>query len=303
VPYRERFDCLWCGRAHAVRGRDDLEGWASLCPRCIGRAGENGFLRARLRAALAERSGSTAAAAGEPAVAVDPWPESPLHDVDDYYRRTGRYSSGPIADGAWLMELDSVTTWIDALRLGGVVVELGAGTGWWSPLLAAAAELWVYDPRDEALERVRSRLVAHGLRAHLHRRDLDGPADRTVDAVFTAFALGAAADAASRSRRLEAIAGWLRPGGSFVLVEAGPGSGSAGAGTAGPDGPLRTTDEADLRAILDRHGFALTAVAPAGRALIAGRAEAILSGIRSGASSDSSDADRGVAHAMGRSRR
>ena len=56
VPFRASFSCLWCGTAHTVRSPDDLEGWAQLCPDCVGKAGDNGFLRFRLRQALTERS-------------------------------------------------------------------------------------------------------------------------------------------------------------------------------------------------------------------------------------------------------
>src|SRR3954451_5337500 len=55
MPFRTTFDCLWCGRPHTVRDATDVEGWAQLCPDCIGRAGDNSFLRYRLKAALAER--------------------------------------------------------------------------------------------------------------------------------------------------------------------------------------------------------------------------------------------------------
>lgn len=56
MPFRPRFDCLWCGTHHETRGRADLEGWAQLCPTCVGRAGDNEFLRFRLRRALEERA-------------------------------------------------------------------------------------------------------------------------------------------------------------------------------------------------------------------------------------------------------
>jgi hypothetical protein len=59
VPFRASFDCLWCGRASTGR-EDDLGGWAQLCSDCLGRAGDNAFLRTRLRAALAERAGAEA---------------------------------------------------------------------------------------------------------------------------------------------------------------------------------------------------------------------------------------------------
>ena len=56
MPFRSAFDCLWCGQRHLTRASTDLEGWAQLCPTCIGRAGDNEFLRYRLRRALEERS-------------------------------------------------------------------------------------------------------------------------------------------------------------------------------------------------------------------------------------------------------
>lgn len=56
MPYRATFDCLWCGTAHETRDPDALEGWAQLCPACVGRAGDNEFLRFRLKRAIEERA-------------------------------------------------------------------------------------------------------------------------------------------------------------------------------------------------------------------------------------------------------
>jgi hypothetical protein len=56
MPFRSAFDCLWCGTHHATRAPTDLEGWAQLCPDCVARAGDNEFLRYRLREALDERA-------------------------------------------------------------------------------------------------------------------------------------------------------------------------------------------------------------------------------------------------------
>ncbi len=58
MPFRATFQCLWCGRPHQTRGPTDLEGWAQLCPDCLGRVGENAFLRFLLKRALAERAQS-----------------------------------------------------------------------------------------------------------------------------------------------------------------------------------------------------------------------------------------------------
>ena len=48
MPFKATFACLWCGTTHATRSADDLEGWAQLCPDCLGKAGDNEFLRFRL---------------------------------------------------------------------------------------------------------------------------------------------------------------------------------------------------------------------------------------------------------------
>ena len=58
-------------------------------------------------------------------------------EYDDWYLRRGRYERGPIHDAAWNAELDTAGRWLDELPLRGRIVELAAGTGWWSPLLAS----------------------------------------------------------------------------------------------------------------------------------------------------------------------
>jgi hypothetical protein len=84
VPFRASFDCLWCGASHTCRGADDLEGWAQLCPDCVGKAGDNGFLRFRLHQALTERSrgGATAAAVTPGTTVASAAPTVAPPDVD-----------------------------------------------------------------------------------------------------------------------------------------------------------------------------------------------------------------------------
>jgi SAM-dependent methyltransferase len=250
MPYRATFDCLWCGAAHTSRSADDLEGWAQLCPDCVGKAGENGFLRFRLRQALAERSGavgiakpppsggSPAPVAPAPAAAATttvPAPddlveyyEARAPEYDDWYLRRGRYARGAIHDAAWHAELDSAGRWLDALPWRGEIVELAAGTGWWSPLLASKGELSLYDAAPAPLERARERLVAHRLRAHLHVRDAWAEPDRMVDGVFAGFWLSHV----ERDRLdefLVLVRRWLKPGGRFAFIDslADPASGAA----------------------------------------------------------------------------
>jgi protein-L-isoaspartate O-methyltransferase len=229
MAFRASFDCLWCGAHHEVRGPDDLEGFAQLCPSCLGRAGENGFLRARLKGALAERA--AVAAVGPPAereasaVEADLGAEMVAYyaarapEYDDWYLRRGRYEHGPVHDVAWAAELDEATRWVDGLPLGGEIVELAAGTGWWSPLLASKArELSLYDAAEPPLDRARDRLLAHRLRAHIHVRDAWTEPDRQVDVLFTGFWLSHVP-----RPRLGSFLGlarrWLQKGGRFVFID------------------------------------------------------------------------------------
>ena len=43
MPGKATFACLWGGTTHTTRTADDLEGWAQLCPECLGKAGDNGW--------------------------------------------------------------------------------------------------------------------------------------------------------------------------------------------------------------------------------------------------------------------
>lgn len=227
MPFRASFDCLWCGTPWTTRGPDDLEGYAQLCPDCVGRAGENDFLRFRLKAAIEERARETTSAAVASGEAGDPdglaaemvaYYVARAGEYDDWYLRRGRYAHGPVHDTAWNAELDVATLWLDGLPLSGEIVELAAGTGWWSPLLASKGELSIYDVAEAALDRARERLVAHGLRAHIHVRDAWSEPDRLVDAVFAGFWLSHV----QRDRLVSFVAlvrRWLKPGGTFAFID------------------------------------------------------------------------------------
>ncbi len=246
-----RFSCLWCGRAWETRGPDDLEGWAQLCPDCVGAAGDDGFRRMRLRTGLAERAAAARAqtrapvprpvdrrAAGAGGQAPDGHADADAMlayyraraaTYDDWYLRRGDYAHGAIDDLAWTMDLDAATLWLDGLPLAGEIVELAAGTGWWSPLLAGKGELWCYDAVPETLDLARRRLLAHGLRAHLHERDAWAEPDRQVDAVFCGFWLSHV-PRARLAEFLQLVARWLKPGGTFAFIDSrrDPASGASG---------------------------------------------------------------------------
>ncbi|HEV7811049.1 MAG TPA: class I SAM-dependent methyltransferase [Candidatus Limnocylindrales bacterium] len=262
------FACLWCGRSWTVRSPDDLEGFARLCPDCLGKAGDNPFLRFRLRAALEARAASTSAAAvagpAPSASAAEPPPprgtlnrdliayyDARAPEYDDWYLRRGRYARGPIHDAAWNAELDAAGRWLDTLPMSGRIVELAAGTGWWSTLLVGKGELWMYDAAEAPLERARERLVAHGLRAHLHVRDAWAEPDGDpAGALFLGFWLSHV----ERQRTVEflSLAGrWLAPGGRIALIDSLPDPQSGAADHEAP------TDDRAVRRLADGREFTI----------------------------------------------
>jgi demethylmenaquinone methyltransferase/2-methoxy-6-polyprenyl-1,4-benzoquinol methylase len=291
MPFRQRFDCLWCGRAWEASGPDDLAGWAHLCVDCLGRAGDNPFLAFRVRSGLRDRAGGSTGGVpdpGAPVLVPEPpgsTPEPPgsvpqppgsaparpgsapqPHDkqlrayyaarapeYDDWYLRRGRYSRGPVVDLAWQYDLDAATQWLDGLPLRGEILELAAGTGWWSPLLAQKGQLSITDVNEEPLELARSRLVAHGLRAHLHVRDAWAEPDRPVDALFCAFWLSHV----PRERLgdfLRIARAWLAPGGTFAFIDSRPDPQSGAVDQAPP------ADDLSLRRLADGREFLIPKV-------------------------------------------
>ena len=279
MPFRATFDCLWCGTAHTSRGPDDLEGWAQLCPDCVGKAGDNGFLRFRLHQALTERAAARPSPATEllrrrhrcrrsrrsPIATAAPPERDPSTDMlayyearapeyDDWYLRRGRYERGPVHDAAWNAELDVAGRWLDELPIHGEIVELAAGTGWWSPLLASKGELSMYDAAAAPLDRARERLVAHRLRAHLHVRDAWAEPDRQVDAVFTGFWLSHVPRRPARRVPRASSRRWLRPGGTFAFIDSLPDPQSSAADHPAP------ADDASVRRLDDGREFTIVKV-------------------------------------------
>jgi demethylmenaquinone methyltransferase/2-methoxy-6-polyprenyl-1,4-benzoquinol methylase len=149
--------------------------------------------------------------------------EARAPEYDDWYLRRGRYDRGTLDNVAWTTDLDNATLWLDGLPWHGRIVELAAGTGWWSPLLASKAELWAFDAAEAPLDRARDRLVAHGLRAHLHVRDAwaeptepDLPVP--ADGLFTGFWLSHV-ERDELPAFLDVVRRWLAPGGLFAFID------------------------------------------------------------------------------------
>lgn len=285
------FNCLWCGRPYETRTPDDIEGFAQLCADCVGRAQENEFLRYRLRDGLTARA-QAARAEAETGASDDEMKRyyaERAEEYDDWYRRRGRYSRGPIADAAWQSDMDAATMWLDRLPFTGEIVELAAGTGWWSPLLAQKGSLSLYDINDSPLDLARQRLVAHGLRAHIHVRDAWAPPEHQVDGLFTGFWLSHV----QRPRLAEFLAiarGWLNTGGLYAFIDSRLDPESRPADHPAPlndlsvrrlnDGreftiPKVYWQPAELTAALEAAGFSDVSVTTTARFFLLGRATAV----------------------------
>jgi ubiquinone/menaquinone biosynthesis C-methylase UbiE len=277
--FHASFNCLWCGRPHTARSSDDLEGWALLCSSCVGKAQDNEFLRYRLRDGLARRGEAAQVRADEDRVMKEYY-AARAAEYDDFYLGVGL---DPITLARWQADLDDATLWLDALPIQGEIVELAAGTGWWSPLLAQKGELWLYDVGDEVLVRARDRLLAHGLRAHIHLRDAYAEPDRQVDALFCGGWLSHVLPP-----RLDGFLAtchrWLKPGGLFAFIDEAPREG----GTPVVDGrqfrqlkdgrefqvPKMYYERTRLHEALEAAGFKDVEVRTTSRFLVLGKATA-----------------------------
>src|SRR4029078_3997753 len=90
----------------------------------------------------------------------------------------------------------------------------------------------------------RDRLLAHGLRAHIHLRDAWAEPDRQVDALFCGFWLSHL----ERARHPEFLAlarRWLKSGGVFAFIDSlpDPQSGAADHPTPADDTSVRRLDD------------------------------------------------------------
>ena len=274
------FNCLWCGRPHRPRTPSDLELFARLCPDCIGRAQDNEFLRFRLREGLRLRGEAERADIGADTATMKAYYSARAAEYDETYAGQGW---APLERAVFMADLDAATLWLDGLPWRGEIVELAAGTGWWSPLLAQKGELSIYDISEEVLERARERLLAHGLRAHIHLRDAWAEPDRQVEGLFTGLWLSHVRPA--RLAEFLALARrWLKPGGLYAFIDEAPGPGYTP--TVGDLQPRRLRDGREfmipkayhsaemLAETLREAGFAQVEVSTTSRHFVLGRAVA-----------------------------
>jgi len=167
-------------------------------------------------------SATTGAVGAVPArLGLLPPPRDP-DALEAWYLNRAPYDRGPVSGATWQGEVDRAVLWLDALPFDGRIVELGAGIGFWTVLLASRGDTSSYDERENCLERARRRLIAHGLTAHLHPRAIDAaPEGAPAGLVLIPFALSQL-DVTARARLVEAAHDWLATGGRIAVIDLAP---------------------------------------------------------------------------------
>ena len=163
-------------------------------------------------------------------------------------------SAAPIHDAAWNAELDAAGRWLDGLPVAGEIVELAAGTGWWSPLLAAQG-------RAVAVRRVAARRSTG--RASGSWRMVCAPTSTCATrgpsrtARSTALFAGFWLSHVPRERLpafLALVRRWLKPGGAFAFIDSLPDPQSGAADHPAP------ADDRLVRRLADGREFAIVKV-------------------------------------------
>lgn len=142
-------------------------------------------------------------------------------EYDCWFLREGRYDHGSAARQTWFAELEQVRAALSQVPLDGAdVVELAAGTGIWTEVLAGrAAHVTAVDASPEMIEQNRRRLKGRSQRVSYVLADLFAwDPGRTWDAVVFCFWISHVPDSCL-DRFLSGVAGVLRPGGAVFFLD------------------------------------------------------------------------------------
>jgi demethylmenaquinone methyltransferase/2-methoxy-6-polyprenyl-1,4-benzoquinol methylase len=142
-------------------------------------------------------------------------------EYDEWYLREGRFAGRPEPEG-WHAEVAALRSRVVAFA-GGRLLEIAAGTGWWTQHLAERARVTAVDYAPRMLEVARGRLRAQGRGADLLRAD----AYRLpfADACFERCFFGFWLSHVPHARLGEFLAGVrrvVRPGGLALVLDSAP---------------------------------------------------------------------------------
>jgi demethylmenaquinone methyltransferase/2-methoxy-6-polyprenyl-1,4-benzoquinol methylase len=141
-------------------------------------------------------------------------------EYDDAYRRTGMYDRGADTNQHWQADFARVVSAFDQVSINGDVVELAAGTGFWTErLVGRARSLHVIDASAETLVINRARLGALSEQVNYEVADLfDWHPPRTWDACVFGFWICKVPDDRI-TNFLHTVTESLRPGGVVCFID------------------------------------------------------------------------------------
>lgn len=141
-------------------------------------------------------------------------------EYDQWWQRRGRYDRDPAANGNWFADVREAERALDDFHPAGDVLEVAAGTGWWTERLARHAHhVTAVDAAAETLELNRRRLGPHAGVTYV-RADIFAwtPPPAAFDVVFFSYWLSHVPDDLA-PRFWDRVASALRPGGRVFLVD------------------------------------------------------------------------------------
>ena len=108
-------------------------------------------------------------------------------EYDEWFRRVGRYDRGPDWTRRWTDEIAQVSDALKASAPLGDVLELAAGTGWWTQQLAGYADtLTAVDAAPETLAINRQKMAGRPI-TYVEADLFTWRPDRRYDVVFFSF--------------------------------------------------------------------------------------------------------------------
>lgn len=140
-------------------------------------------------------------------------------EYDEWWQRRGRYDRGEELAAEWHRQVATLEASLTAFDATGDVLELAAGTGWWTERLAAsAAHLTVVDASAETLALNRERVGRDDVAYVLADLFDWQPPPRRFDVVFFSFWLSHVPRARFRAF-WELVRSCLAPGGRVFLID------------------------------------------------------------------------------------
>lgn len=139
-------------------------------------------------------------------------------EYDEWFLRRGRYDHGADWNAQWFREVDEVRRALAEFKPAGHVLELAAGTGWWTEELARySGDLTAIDASAEVLQLNQARLGETPVR-YVQADLFAWEPDRQYDVVFFGFWLSHVPPERFASF-WETVRAALAPGGRVFFVD------------------------------------------------------------------------------------